>query len=269
MKCPKCGGEIKRFDLAPNCKHCGVNIFYSQQKELLARDAKKCELEYASAHIIFAKLKANFIKGPLQILRIVAMLLAIGSIFIPFLTVGTTLEVINSKFTFSALGIYSAFSDGTLLLLLDLAEYTPAEAGLSLGFLGLMVLIVLAGFGVFVALVLSFLNIQKGARIMRILAIAGVVLCVACAVLGFIIPSVFGGFLVAQSGVGAIVCCLVFVMIFVLNHLVIKNNITAETDELDIKRVEMRKRVKKGEVNIDDLPLPVFASPEKKGGDLS
>ena len=271
MKCPNCGGEIGRFDLAPNCKHCGVNIFYSQQKELLTRDAKKCELEYATAHIIIARLKANFIKGPLQILRIVAMILAIGSIFIPFLTVSTSLDVINSKFTLSALGIYNGFSDGTLMLLLDLLGYTPTEAGLCLGFLGLFVLIVLAGLGVFVALILSFLNIRKGARAMRVLSVAGFVLCIACTVLSFIVPSVFGGFLVAKSGVGAIVCCLVFLMIFVLNHLVIKKNISAEIDELDLKRVEMRKRIKKGEVNIDDLPLPVFASPEnqEKGGDPS
>lgn len=271
MKCPNCGGEIKRFELAPDCKHCGVNIFYSQQKDFLARDAKKCELEYATARIIMGKLKANFIKGPLQILRIVAMLLAIGSIFIPFLTVSTNLNVVNSKLTFSALGIYNAFSDGTLFVLLDLTEYFPKEAVLCLLYLVLMVLIVLMGLGIFVALVLSFINIKKGAKVMRVLALSGVALCVACTVLSFIMPSVFGGFLVANSGVGAIVCCAVFVMIFVLNHLVIKKNITAEIDELDVKRVEMRKRVKKGEVNIDDLPLPVFAIPEKaeKGGDLS
>ena len=35
-------------------------------------------------------------------------------------------------------------------------------------------------------------------------------------------------------------------------------------DELDIKRVEMRKKVKRGEVNIDDLSLPVFASSDEK-----
>ena len=103
------------------------------------------------------------------------------------------------------------------------------------------------------------------------LSVAGIVLCIACTVLRFIIPSVCGGLLVAKSGVGAIVCCLVFLMIFVLNHLVIKKNISAEIDELDLKRVEMRKRIKKGEVNIDDLPLPVFASPEnqEKDGDPS
>ncbi len=264
MKCPNCNGEIGRFELAPNCKHCGVNIFYSQQKDLLARDAKKCELEYATARIIIAKLKANLIKGPLQILRIVAMLLAIGSIFIPFVTVSSNLNVIDAKFTFSALGIYNAFSDGTLFVLLDLTEYFPKEAGLCLLYLGLMVLIVLMGLGVFIGLVLSFLNIKKGAKVMRVLALLGGALCVACAVLSFVMPSVFGGFLVAKTGVGAIICCLVFVMIFVLNHLVVKKNITAEIDELDIKRVEMRKKVKSGEVNIDDLPLPVFMSPDQE-----
>ena len=271
MKCPNCGGEIGRFDLAPDCKHCGVNIFYSQQKELLARDAKKCELEYATARIIIARLKANFIKGPLQILRIAAMLLAIGSIFVPFATVRSSLDVINAKFTFSAWGIYSAFSDGTLLLLPDLFGYAPTEVGLSLGYLAFMVLIVLLGVGVHVGLVLSIINITKGAKAMRVIALVAAVLCVVCAALSFIMPSVFGGFMVATPGVGAIACCLVFVMIFVLNHLVIKKNITPEIDELDIKRVEMRKRVKKGEVNIDDLPLPVFASPEaeKKGGEQS
>ena len=41
MKCPKCGGEIPFYDLHPNCKHCGVNIYYYSQDALLARDAKR------------------------------------------------------------------------------------------------------------------------------------------------------------------------------------------------------------------------------------
>ena len=36
MKCPKCGGEIAFYDLRPNCKHCGVNIFYYTQETVLA-----------------------------------------------------------------------------------------------------------------------------------------------------------------------------------------------------------------------------------------
>ena len=63
MKCPKCNKEIGRFELAPNCKHCGVNIFYAQQEALLTEDAKRCELEYATFHILTSKLKNAFIGG--------------------------------------------------------------------------------------------------------------------------------------------------------------------------------------------------------------
>ena len=58
MKCPNCECEIKRFDLAPNCKNCGVHIMYFTQEEDLKRDAKKTELEFANARYLKAKLKA-------------------------------------------------------------------------------------------------------------------------------------------------------------------------------------------------------------------
>lgn len=266
MKCPNCNGEIGRFELAPECRHCGVNIFYSQQKTLLARDAKKCELEYATFRIIMAKIKANFINGPLQILRIIAMLMAIGSIFIPFATVSTDFTVINGKLSFGAWGIYGAFSDGTLAAIFNLREYYPVQAGICLALLVSMVLTVLMGLVIFVTLVLSFLNIQRGAKIMRGLAVIGALLCVISAVISFIMPSVVSqsAFLTAESGVGAIVCFLVFAGILILNHLVVKKKLQPQIDEFDIKRVEMRKRVKKGEISIDDLPLPVFESPEEK-----
>ena len=45
MHCPKCNGEIPFYDIRPNCKHCGVNIWYYTQQRDLARDAKRTELE--------------------------------------------------------------------------------------------------------------------------------------------------------------------------------------------------------------------------------
>ena len=97
MKCPNCGGEIGRFELAPDCKHCGANIFYSQQEKLLAEDAKRCELEFASFRILKAKLKSAFIGGPIRIMRLVAMLIAIGFIFIPVVTLSVELSLFSSK----------------------------------------------------------------------------------------------------------------------------------------------------------------------------
>ena len=271
MKCPACNGEIGRFELSPNCKHCGVNIFYSQQKDLLAHDAKKCELEYAGFRILVSKLKTAFIGGPIPILRIVSMLLAIGAIFIPFATVSTDVSLFSSQVSFGAWGIYSAFTDGTFGALFNLIDYLPAQAGVCFALLALIVVIFLVGFAVFVCLLLSFTNIIKTAKIMRGLSVAGMALCVGACGLSIYVPYAMGkgGFLQGDTGFGAFACVLVFAMIFVLNHLVIKKKIQPQIKEVDLKRVELNKKVKAGEVSIDDLPLPVFETEEEREARLA
>lgn len=266
MKCPNCNKEIGRFELAPNCKHCGVNIFYSQQKTLLTRDAKKCELEYAGFRILVSKLKTAFIGGKIQILRIVAMVMAIGAIFVPFGSIGVNISPFDAKFSFGAWGIYSAFTDGTLSALLNLSGYAHKQMAASLVLLGLIVAIFLSGLGVFVALLLSFINVQKSARAMRGLSFVGSILCVGAFVVSVLLPSVMSeiGFIEGKTGVGALVCLAVLIFIFILNHLVIKKNIQPQVKEVDLKRVELNKKVKKGEASLDDLPLPVFETEEEK-----
>ena len=266
MKCPNCNKEIGRFELAPNCKHCGVNIFYSQQKTLLTRDAKKCELEYAGFRILVSKLKTAFIGGKIQILRIVAMVMAIGAIFVPLGSIGVNISPFDAKFSFGAWGIYSAFTDGTLSALLNLSGYAHKQMVASLVLLGLIVAIFLSGLGVFVALLLSFINVQKSARAMRGLSFVGSILCVGAFVVSALIPSVMSeiGFIEGKTGVGALVCLAVLIFIFILNHLVIKKNIQPQVKEVDLKRVELNKKVKKGEASLDDLPLPVFETEEEK-----
>lgn len=266
MKCPNCNKEIGRFELAPNCKHCGVNIFYSQQKTLLTRDAKKCELEYAGFRILVSKLKTAFIGGKIQILRIVAMVMAIGAIFVPFGSIAVNISPFDAKFSFGAWGIYSAFTDGTLSALLNLSGYAHKQMAASLVLLGLIVAIFLSGLGVFVALLLSFINVQKSARAMRGLSFVGSILCISAFVVSVLLPSVMSeiGFIEGKTGVGALVCLAVLTFIFILNHLVIKKNIQPQVKEVDLKRVELNKKVKKGEASLDDLPLPVFETVEEK-----
>lgn len=266
MKCPKCNKEIGRFELSPNCKHCGVNIFYAQQEALLTEDAKKCELEYATFHILIAKLKTAFIGGKIQILRIVAMVLAIGAIFVPFATVEANFSMFSAKISFGAFGIYQAFTDGTLSAVLNLSEYTP-ELAFSLLMLLLFILVIfLSGFGVFVALVLSFINIQKTAKIAQILSGIGIVFSTASFWLSISLSKIlsFVPFVSARFGIGSIVCVAVLIFIFVLNKLIVINEIQPEIKEIDLQRVEIRKKIKNGELSYSDLSLPVLESDEEK-----
>lgn len=266
MKCPNCNKEIGRFELAPDCKHCGVNIFYAQQEALLTEDAKRCELEYATFYILTAKLKNAFIGGKIQIMRIVAMVLAIGAIFVPFATVEASFGLFSAKFSFGAFGIYQAFIDGTLNAVLNLSAYTPQITISILLLLTLIVLIFLSGLGVFITLVLSFINIQKTAKKAQILSVIGIVFSAISLVLSFSLPKIVSdiSFINAKLGIGSIACIAVLTFIFVLNKLIVTKNIQPDIKEIDLQRVAIRKQIKNGELTYADLPLPVLESEEEK-----
>ena len=266
MKCPKCNKEIGRFELAPDCKHCGVNIFYAQQETLLTEDAKRCELEYATFHILTAKLKTAFIGGKIQIMRIVAMVLAIGAIFVPFATVEASFATFSAKISFGAWGIYQAFSDGTLKAAFDVGAYYPMLTNSVLMILSLVVMIFLSGFGVFLTLILSFINIKKSAIKAQILSMTGIVLSLMAVAGSFTFNKIIGDipFVEAKPGVGSIACLAVLVLIFVLNRLIVTKNIQPEIKEIDLQRVAIRKQIKNGELTYADLSLPVLESEEEK-----
>ncbi len=268
MKCPNCGGEIGRFELAPDCKHCGVNIFYCQQEKLLSQDAKQCELEFASFRILKSKVKCAFIGGPLQILRIVAMLAAIGAVFIPFATLSADLGLFSSKVTLSAWGIYQAVSNGELTVLMSLQDYLPRLFAAFAADAVLFLLAFLMGFGVFVALLLTFLNIKKSATACCALCAAGFALSLASGVVSMLMPkAALGTFITATGGAGAFVLAGVFALMFALNFLFLKKNIKPDIDPLDLERVAIRKKIKSGKIKLDDLPLPVLGTDESKEGE--
>ena len=266
MKCPNCNKEIGRFELAPDCKHCGVNIFYAQQESLLTEDAKRCELEYATFHILTAKLKNAFIGGKIQIMRIVAMVMAIGAIFVPFATVEAEFSLFSAKFSFGAFGIYQAFADGTLNTILNLYDYTPELTICLFLLLILIVLIFLSGLGVFITLILSFINIQNSAKKSKIFSAIGIVFSGISLVLSFALPKIISdiAFINVKSGIGSIACIAVLVFIFILNKLIVTQNIQPEIKEIDLQRVAIRKQIKNGEISYADLPLPVLESEEEK-----
>lgn len=266
MKCPNCNKGIGRFELAQNCKHCGVNIFYAQQENLLTEDAKRCELEYATFHILMAKLKNAFIGGKIQIMRIVAMVLAIGAIFVPFATVEADFSMFSAKISFGAFGIYQAFTDGTLNAIFNLSSYTPALTGLLLLLLGLIALIFLSGLGVFVTLLLSFINIRKSAVKAQIFSMTGIIISLLSAAVSFTLDKALSEytFVVVKAGFGSIACFAVLLLIFVLNRLIVTKSIQPEIKEIDLQRVQIRKQIKNGELSYRDLPLPVLESEEEK-----
>lgn len=270
MVCPNCGEHVGRFELNLNCKKCGVNLYYSQQEQLLSDDAKSCELEFASFRILSAKIKTAFVGGSAQIARIVFTVLCIGVVLIPFGNISASMPLYSGSVSFGGYGLYQAFSNGSLLGLLDYLKISVTHelALKSLLLVGAMVLILLMSLVMLLTELLSFTNIQRSAKALCIQSAIGVVICAASVVFSFMLSGVGEGFTAisveSSSGFGGFVSAAMFAAMFIVNLVIIKRGIKPEYKEVDLQRIEMRKKVKSGAVQLADLPLPVFESEEER-----
>ena len=267
MKCPKCGGEIAFYDIRPNCKYCGVNIYYYSQDALLARDAKRTELESAAARMVVARIKASFIGGGLQIARMVFVLISIAALLLPFGGAAFRLPFFEGSLSAGLIGAIQAFQSGLLLKAPQLLQSTLLSKQALAGVVdfGCMLLVAVIDVVMLVIYILSFFNLTRSTKRMRNLSLVGVIV----SLLGFIVPLVMklitpdNEIASVSFGFGGLLCAAMFLVQYLLNRAILKKGIEPTYREYDPKRRELLKKVRKKEVNLDDLPLPVFESEEE------
>ena len=268
MKCPKCGTEIPFYDIKPNCKNCGVNILYYDQDHQLERDAKRTELENASSRMVIARIKAVFIGSLSAILRMIFVLLAVCSLMIPFATAVFRLPFYEEKLSIGLIGVIQSFSDGLLpalpgFLSSALFSDTAMAAVIILAFFAVLTIIDAV---LLVVFLLSFLNPEKSAKIIKTVA---VIACAAalCAQAAVIICTFFvfkpKDFAEISFGFGAAVSFVMYLVLVIINSKMLKKGIKPVYREFDPKRKELLKKVRKGEIDLDELTLPVFESEEE------
>lgn len=267
MKCPKCGVAIKRFDLSPNCKNCGVHIMYYTQEEDLALDAKKTELEFAKARVFVAGLKAAFIKGKLAVARMVFIVLTALCLLIPFATLTLDLPYFQKEISLSALGIYNLFSNGLLEYIFEFPSMGVAANVFALFLVTAFsyLLTVLSGVLIFVVWLLSFINLKKSTKLLVRLSGVAVVFDVLTLFLALTSSVAAKGYTAigVNIGAGSFVALAVFIIFGLLNFKMQKENISPHIKEVDLQRLEVAKKVKAGEISLADLPLPIFETEEE------
>ncbi len=269
MECPNCKAHIGRFDLSQNCHSCGINLFYSQQETVLSRDAKMCELEFASFRLLKSRLQTAFIGGVIPILRFALSVLAVFTFLLPVASIKVSFPFFDYSFSIGALGLYQGFSNGGLMKLFDCLN-VAATHGLALKALLVIVSLVVCALVLVVTIVISLfsiLNMVKASKIASITSCVGVAAACVTAILSGVLVSSgaqFSSNIQISFSAGSIVIAAAFALLVVFNGLIAKKKIEPQFDEIDLRRVELRKKIKAGEVNIDDLPLPVFKTPEKE-----
>lgn len=271
LKCPKCGVEINRFDLAPNCKKCGVHIMYYTQEEDLSRDAKRTELEFASARHLVERVKAAYIKGRIPIIRLIAGPLAIATLLLPQFNISLSFPWWNYEISVGALGIYNIISDSFWKILPDLGRLGVADALYGITAASFILLLVTALIMLLCAVFYftAFLNIKKTAKISCILSSLAILTSLANAVLSIIAVNVSGGiqFLTLKPMFGGLLSVFVTGIYLATNIILAVSPPEIQLKEADRRRIEIKERLKKGEITLDELPLPIIEEEKEEESD--
>lgn len=268
MVCPKCGVEIKRFDLAPNCKNCGVNIYYYSQEKILSTDAKRTELEAADARVLVAKIKGNFIGGKVQIARIVFMVLSIAVMCIPYFSLKLKMPMSEIGFSTGLVGVYQIYSSSVYNIFPALFKL-KIGGGLTFAAtvnMALFVLVALVLVAAFVVMIISFLNIKKYAKVLAGLSFGGIALDIAVFVFMLVGRNAAAGLegVSVPFGFGSLASIAMLAVFAALNIILAKKGVEITIPEVDKKRIELYKQYKAGTLDLDTLPLPVFETDEER-----
>lgn len=266
--CPKCGKKLRMIDISQFCPACGVNVRFYNFEETFIREAKLAELSQAGLKVKLRNLKYSFSGSRWITAKLAVMLLPLLSLLIPSGTFAVSMPFLSNEAHFGIIGFVNAFTDGTIMYALGMsgAELTgPAFAALRNA---LICYVVIALFAVFCLLfsLLGFLSIRNMQKLTTVTAALGMV----SVVVDMILIAVFASaakdnmLLSGSFGFGLIVTFLLFGVVFFVNMMLWKTGIHPVYDEGVEERVAIYKKVKAGEINIDDLPQPVVETEETR-----
>ena len=218
--------------------------------------------------MVVARVKAVFIGSLLAIFRMIFLVGAICAMMIPFCSVTFSLPFYEEKLSLGLIGVIQSFSNG---LLLSLPNYFKsalfAKATLGLGIvLVIFSLIAVVDVAMLILFFLSFLKPDAMTKHLRNASITAAALSLCAQIAAIvcktsIVPA--APYTEFAFGFGGLACFALHLILVIINVKMLKKGVEPVYREFDPKRKELKKKIKAGEVNIDDLPLPIFESKEE------
>lgn len=255
--CPKCGKKLGLLSFKPECPNCGVNLLYYKIEERLEVDAINAELEHAKTQQRIDRVKNAIFGSPFAIVRLVLILLIVGTFFLPLATLHTVGPLFDDSVTFNALEIYNKVSamdfDGLF------AMFGSPLLGKAFIFLAVsMVTIILAVLMALLSLILSILSSSpKGFIRNMFFAIFGMVSTAASIVCYSLfiknITPVFPGLVEGSVGFGAYCVIVAFALVAAINIIIKVKGINVKYKQSHIDSVPYEVFVEKFGIKKYDL----------------
>lgn len=269
--CPKCQKKLKIWHVSQYCPYCGTNIVFHSFETNFEKDKRVAEMSLADFRVKLEKAKKAYLSGWPQKLKIAACVLPLAGLFIPMGSAAADTALYSKSFTFWAMDlVYNGFmGEGYFNRFASLAGspvFGEAAAAMRTAMLCCAAMAVCA-----VVILLTELFCFAGNKRTGVVITAFSVIGAGAA----IAQRIFCGAAVkaaASSGgalTGSVNLLFVFpVLLFALAAfaavLCLKKPPVVTVSEGDALRLSYREKLQKGEIELLEIPSPIYESEEEK-----
>ncbi len=267
-KCPKCEHKLKLWNISQFCPKCGVNMRFYGFEEKFYRDAKNAELAHAAFHIKVRHFKGALVGSKLMIARLALSLLPLIVLLLPAGNFHFEMPFKSVDFSAGLLGIINLVMGSDLGFILGMSGSSLAGAEFAAVTDSLIAYAVVIVFvlGTLLSSLFGFISIKNMQKVVCGFAVGGILASIAaqiiiCKSVSSLNESIM---ITGSAGFGLYLAIVAFAIVFAVNLIIHKKGVPVVYDEGMVERAEIYKKVKAGEINIDDLPQPVVETQETR-----
>lgn len=263
--CSNCNTQLHMTHWRAECPSCGVNLILHGFEERFYEDAKRAELSMANARVKWKRIKANFAGSRLAKLRLFTCFVPLAALLVPMGTLEARLPFTAQSWPAGLPGLVRLFTGSAYGIPYLQAMQTDTQAGELFRYSWFLLLAAtaaaLCGLLVLFGSLVSVFSLKKISAAVAAFSLLGVLASICGLVLAVLLRQSAQGlgsaFFTGSIGFGAPLCCAVFLFTAAVNAKLSRKGVKAAFAEGDEERAALFTQLKKGKIQLADLPYPV------------
>lgn len=268
--CSKCGNHIKVYQMSPYCKNCGTHLLFASFEEQFEKDRRTAEMSMAYFRYNLVRFKSAYISGKAQKIKIAACLLPLISLFLPLGSLSIDTPFFSSDTTYNLFGLFvNPFVSTGLFSQLDTLAAGPLFGSVAAALKTLILfyaVTVVSAVMILLLELLCFIGNKKTGILICVFSVTGAVGSVLSKIAAVKLSGICENisFVNANDNIAFLLACILFLFAGASAVYALKNPPVRTFKEGDELRVEYRRKYKKGEIKLFDIPAPIYESEEDK-----
>ena len=269
--CPKCQKKLQIWHVSQYCPYCGTNIVFHSFETNFEKDKRLAEMSLANFRVKLEKAKKAYLSGWPQKLKIAACVLPLAGLFVPMGSAAADTSLYGRSFTFWVMDlVYNGFMGegwfNKFGALTGAPVFGAAAAAMRTAMLCCAVMAVCAVVILLTELCCFAGNKRTGAVITAFSVIGAGAAIAERAFCGSAVKAAAdsGGALTGSVNALFIVPVLLFGFAAFAAIMCLKKPPVITVSEGDALRLSYREKLQKGEIELLDIPSPIYESEEDK-----